>query len=83
MERESTGTKYMAANCEGNQSPPTAVELRKKKKEKNIFGSVTFNIFWKLFLNLSFDIYTVDKYDNRIKMEVGHGNVKCISCCSG
>jgi hypothetical protein len=31
MERESTGTKYMAANCEGSQSPPRAVELRKKK----------------------------------------------------
>jgi hypothetical protein len=30
MERESTGTKYMAANCEGSQSLPRAVELRKK-----------------------------------------------------
>jgi hypothetical protein len=32
MEGESTGTKYMAANCKGSQSPPRAVELRKKKK---------------------------------------------------
>jgi hypothetical protein len=32
MERESTGMKYMAANCEGSQSPPRTVELRKKKK---------------------------------------------------
>jgi hypothetical protein len=31
MERESTGTKYMAANCEGSQSPSRAVELRKNK----------------------------------------------------
>jgi hypothetical protein len=31
MERESTGMKFMAANCEGSQSPPRAVELRKKK----------------------------------------------------
>jgi hypothetical protein len=34
MERESTGTKYMAANCEGSQSPPRAVELRNKKEEE-------------------------------------------------
>jgi hypothetical protein len=34
MERESTGMKYMAANCEGSQSPPRAVELGKKKKKK-------------------------------------------------
>jgi hypothetical protein len=34
MEKEGTGTKYMAANCEGSQSPPRAVELRKKKKNK-------------------------------------------------
>jgi hypothetical protein len=26
-------TKYMVANCEGSQSPPNAVELRKKKKK--------------------------------------------------
>jgi hypothetical protein len=26
--------KYMAANCEGNQSPPRAVELRKKNQIK-------------------------------------------------
>jgi hypothetical protein len=39
MERESTGTKGMAANCEGSQSPPRAVELRKKKKKKNILVS--------------------------------------------
>jgi hypothetical protein len=32
MEREGTGTKCMAANCEGSQSPPRAIELRKKKK---------------------------------------------------
>jgi hypothetical protein len=32
MEREGTGRKYMAANCEGSQSPPRAVELRKKKQ---------------------------------------------------
>jgi hypothetical protein len=31
MERESTGMKYVASNCEGSQSPPRAVELRKKK----------------------------------------------------
>jgi hypothetical protein len=31
MKIESTGTKYMAANCEGSQSPPRAVELRKKE----------------------------------------------------
>jgi hypothetical protein len=30
MERESTGMKCTAANCEGSQSPPRAVELRKK-----------------------------------------------------
>jgi hypothetical protein len=34
MERESTGTKYVAANCEGSQSPPRAVELRKKNNGK-------------------------------------------------
>jgi hypothetical protein len=33
MEREGTGTKYMAANCEGSQSPLRAIELRKKKEE--------------------------------------------------
>jgi hypothetical protein len=32
MERESTGTKYMVANCEGSQNPPRAVELRKENK---------------------------------------------------
>jgi hypothetical protein len=31
MEREGTGTKYMVVNCEAIQSPPRAVELRKKK----------------------------------------------------
>jgi hypothetical protein len=31
MEKESTGTKYMAANWEGSQSPPRAVELGKKR----------------------------------------------------
>jgi hypothetical protein len=36
MEREGTGTKYMVANCEGSQSPPTAVEVRKKKKKKRV-----------------------------------------------
>jgi hypothetical protein len=34
MERESTGMKYMADNCEGSQSPPRAVELGKKKEEE-------------------------------------------------
>jgi hypothetical protein len=34
MEREDTGTKYMAANCERSQRPPRAVKLRKKKKKK-------------------------------------------------
>jgi hypothetical protein len=29
--KERTGMKYMVANCEGNQSPPRAVELRKRK----------------------------------------------------
>jgi hypothetical protein len=33
MERESTGTKCMAANCKGSQSPPRAIELREKKEE--------------------------------------------------
>jgi hypothetical protein len=33
MERVGRGTKYMAVNYEGNQSPPRAVELRKKKKK--------------------------------------------------
>jgi hypothetical protein len=32
MEREGTGTKYMAVNCEGSESPPRAVELRMRKK---------------------------------------------------
>jgi hypothetical protein len=32
MEREDTRTKYMAANCAGNQNTPRAVELRKKRK---------------------------------------------------
>jgi hypothetical protein len=27
MEREGTGTKYMAADCEGSESPLRAVEL--------------------------------------------------------
>jgi hypothetical protein len=34
MERDGTGTKYMAVNSEGSQRPPRAVELRKKKKKK-------------------------------------------------
>jgi hypothetical protein len=34
MERESTGTKYMAANYEGSQSSPRAVEMRNNKKKK-------------------------------------------------
>jgi hypothetical protein len=29
--KEKTGMTYMVANCEGSQSPPRAVELRKKK----------------------------------------------------
>jgi hypothetical protein len=33
MEREGTVTKYMAANCKGNQRTPRAVKLRKKKKK--------------------------------------------------
>jgi hypothetical protein len=33
MERKSTGMKYMTANCDGSQSPPRAVELRKKKNK--------------------------------------------------
>jgi hypothetical protein len=40
MEREGTGTKCMAANCERSQRPPRAVELRKKKKFIN-------NILWQ------------------------------------
>jgi hypothetical protein len=32
MEKDSTGTKYMAAKCEGSQSPLRAIELREKKK---------------------------------------------------
>jgi hypothetical protein len=39
MERESTGTKYMAVNCEGSQSQPRVVELRNKKNQ--FFGSRT------------------------------------------
>jgi hypothetical protein len=34
--KEKTGTKYMAANCEGSQSPPRAVELRKNKIGKDV-----------------------------------------------
>jgi hypothetical protein len=30
MEREGTGMKYVAANCEGSQSLPRAVELEEK-----------------------------------------------------
>jgi hypothetical protein len=33
MERESTGAKYVPANSEGSQSPPLAVELRKKNDD--------------------------------------------------
>jgi hypothetical protein len=56
MERESTGTKYMAANCEGSQSPPRAVQLKKKKKtfkfqNQNYVRSVK-NIFDIQALNL-------------------------------
>jgi hypothetical protein len=36
MERKGTGTKYVEANCEGRQSPPRAVELRKKKKKAEV-----------------------------------------------
>jgi hypothetical protein len=32
MEREDTGTKYMAANCEESQRPPRAVKLRNYNK---------------------------------------------------
>jgi hypothetical protein len=48
MERENTGTKYMAANCEGSQSPPRAIEQRKKTKKK---GQSTVSIrarYWTL-----------------------------------
>jgi hypothetical protein len=31
MEREGTGAKYMAANCEGSQSLPRAVQVKKEK----------------------------------------------------
>jgi hypothetical protein len=31
MEREGTGTKYRAVNCEGNQRTPRAIGLRRKK----------------------------------------------------
>jgi hypothetical protein len=42
MERESTGTKYMIAYCEGSQGPPS-VQLRKKKKYCYIISfSITF-----------------------------------------
>jgi hypothetical protein len=44
MERESTGTKYMAANCGGSQSPPRAVELSKKKFKIETTGGRTFAI---------------------------------------
>jgi hypothetical protein len=36
---KSTGTKYMAANCDGSQSPPRAVELRKTKKGSSSSGN--------------------------------------------
>jgi hypothetical protein len=41
MERESTGMKYMAANCDGSQSP-RGVELRKKD-----FSHYTFIVIMK------------------------------------
>jgi hypothetical protein len=39
MEREGTGMKCMAATCEGSQSPPRAVDLRKKKERKKEVSS--------------------------------------------
>jgi hypothetical protein len=39
--REGRGTKYMAANCEGSQRPPRAVELRKKKKNGTLLPSAS------------------------------------------
>jgi hypothetical protein len=45
MERESTGTKYMVANCEGSQSPPRAVELRKKKTIKMLWVTTSYNLY--------------------------------------
>jgi hypothetical protein len=49
-EGESTGTKYMAANCEGSQSPPRTVELRKKKKNLLYISSVLLkdSLSWQL-----------------------------------
>jgi hypothetical protein len=35
MEREGTGMNYMAANCEGSQSTPRAVGLRKEEDKLN------------------------------------------------
>jgi hypothetical protein len=43
MERESVGTKYIVANCEGSQSPPSTVELRKKED----FNRYTFIVIMK------------------------------------
>jgi hypothetical protein len=34
MERESTGMKYMAANCEGSQSPPKGCCRAEKEEEE-------------------------------------------------
>jgi hypothetical protein len=36
VEREGTGTKSMAANCEGSQSPPKAVELRRRREPSHL-----------------------------------------------
>jgi hypothetical protein len=50
MEREGTGMKYMAANSEGRQSPPRAVELRKKViiQEKSRLQNLLVEINWHL-----------------------------------
>jgi hypothetical protein len=46
MESEDTGTKYIAANFEGSQSPSRAVELRKKKKNVIIQGNSSLQNSW-------------------------------------
>jgi hypothetical protein len=58
MERESTGTKYMATNYEGSQSPPRAVELRKKKKRWHPL-QFYLTILLELVLEFIFHLFTV------------------------
>jgi hypothetical protein len=61
MERESKGTKYMAANCEGRQSPLGAVELRKNKRRIDFscfLSSVTSGKLLKWYVSNVFMVVT-------------------------